>query len=119
MRADPERVTRYTGGSPATLAADAAISAKGIAEGRLLHFERKAEVDLFTAYPRLYFAAIHPCLSTDEAIEDAKAFARRFSTWPRWRQRERRRDLVETNKTILFARYFRRFGARVWSRAAA
>lgn len=106
----------YTGKSPAMLGAFAAIRAAGIAEARATHFDRKRIVDQMKAEPGMFFNAIRPSLSTAEAIEDARRFIFGWRSLPKWQQHGYRAEKVTSAKQqIVVARYFRRFGRRVWA----
>lgn len=110
------RESGYTGSSPAMLAAFEAIRQHGITEARAQHFERKALVDQYAREPGMFFAAIRPSLSTAEAIEDANRIIfgfRRLETWQQAKE-SRQRELVKAKLTRVIARFFRRYGRRIW-----
>ncbi|CCV08156.1 conserved hypothetical protein [Mesorhizobium metallidurans STM 2683] len=109
----------YTGDSPAMLAALTAIRLDGIARARQGHDQRKAVVDRLKQSEALFLAAICPALSAGEAIEDAARFIACYRNMPRWRQERRMRDLARAKQQRLLARFFRRFGQRLWTREAA
>jgi hypothetical protein len=109
----------YTGDSPAVLAAFAAIHQDGICRGRQAHDQRKAAIDRLKPSPALFLAAIRPALSAEEAIEDATRFISMFRNMPRWRQERRGADLARAKQQRLFARFFRRYGSRLWALEAA
>lgn len=109
----------YTGDSPAMLAALAAIRLDGIARARQGHDRRKAIVDRLKADEALFLAAIGPALSAQEAIEDAARFIAGYRSMPRWRQERRVADLARARQQLLLARFFRRYGQRLWARQAA
>lgn len=109
----------YHGDSPALLSAYEAIRQSAIRETRKAHRNLKNLVDQYKSSPEMFRASIWPSLSIDEAIEDARhvlANHKNMSTWMRQRcAGEARR----AEKTILMARFFRRYGERVWIREAA
>ncbi|RWK50342.1 hypothetical protein [Mesorhizobium sp.] len=109
----------YTGDSPAMLAAFAAIRHDGIGQARLGHDRRKALVDRLKLGEALFLAAIRPAQSAEEALEDAARFMACYHNMPRWRQERRRGDLARARQQLLLARFFRRYGHRLWSRQAA
>lgn len=109
----------YTGNSPAMLHALEQIRQRGIREARAGHFERKRVIDQFKAEPCMFFLAIRPSLSTSEAIEDAKRFIASYRNMPTWRQENRAGDLRRAKGKMVTARFFRRFGLRIWARRAA
>ena len=109
----------YTGNSPALLGAYEAIRQAGIREARKAHYERKAIIDQMKAEPGMFFAAIRPSLSTSEAIEDAKRFIFGWRNLPTWRQELRTGDLLRAKQKRVIARFFRRYGKRLWIRRAA
>lgn len=104
----------YSGNSPAMLAAFARIREHGIREARAAHFERVKLVKLYAERPDMFFAAIRPALSTQEAIEDANRIIFGFRNMPRWQQDVRREQVARAKRIRWTARYFRRFGARIW-----
>jgi hypothetical protein len=109
----------YAGDSPAMLAALAAIRLDGIARARQGHDQRKAVVDRLKQSEALFLAAIGPALSAEEAIEDAARFIAGYRNMPRWRQERRLPDLARARQQRLLARFFRRYGHRLWAREAA
>ncbi|TIX55946.1 MAG: hypothetical protein E5V28_21530 [Mesorhizobium sp.] len=109
----------YTGDSPAMLAAFAAIRLDGIGKARLGHDQRKAVVDRLKHGEALFLAAIRPAQSAEEALEDAARFIALFRNMPRWRQERRGADLARARQQRLLARFFRRYGHRLWARHAA
>lgn len=109
----------YTGRSPALLGAFEAIRQAGIAEARAAHFDRKRIVDEMKAEPGMFFNAIRPSLSTAEAIEDAQRFIFGWRNLPTWRQELRAGELRRAKQTMVVARFFRRYGLRIWARRAA
>ncbi|WP_436798485.1 hypothetical protein [Mesorhizobium ventifaucium] len=109
----------YSGDSPAMLAAFAAIRLDGIGRARLGHDQRKALVDRLKLGEALFLAAIRPAQSAEEAIEDAARFIACYRNMPRWRQERRGADLARARQQRLLARFFRRYGHRLWARQAA
>lgn len=109
----------YSGDSPAMLAALAAIRLDGMARARQGHDQRKAVVDRLKQSEALFLAAIRPALSAEEAIEDAVRFIACYRNMPRWRQDRRLPDLARARQQRLLARFFRRYGQRLWAREAA
>jgi hypothetical protein len=109
----------YRGDSPALLGAFEVIRKSGIREARAAHYDRKKLVDQYKASPALFFAAIHPSLSTEEAIEDSKRFLAFYRSMPTWRQQNRAGDARRAKQAIVVARFFRRFGLRIWTKEAA
>ena len=117
--ADFARACGYTGDSPALLEAFEAIRRSGIAQARQDHFRRKALIDELKQSEPLFLAAIGPALSADEAIEDTTRFIAFWRAMPRWRQERRLPDLARARQQRLLARFFRRYGHRLWAREAA
>jgi hypothetical protein len=113
------RQSGYTGKSPAMLGAFEAIRAAGIREARAAHLERKAVIDEMKAEPGMFFNAIRPSLSTAEAIEDAQRVIFGWRNLPTWRQELRAGELRRAKQTLVVARFFRRYGLRIWARRAA
>ncbi|TIL64430.1 MULTISPECIES: hypothetical protein [unclassified Mesorhizobium] len=109
----------YTGDSPAMLVAFAAIRLDGIGRARLGHGQRKALVDRLKLGEALFLAAIRPAQSAEEALEDAARFIACYRNMPRWRQERRGADLARARQQRILARFFRRYGHRLWSRQAA
>ncbi|WP_292504036.1 hypothetical protein [Mesorhizobium sp.] len=109
----------YTGDSPAMLAAFTAIRLDGIGKARLGHDQRKAVVDRLKHGEALFLAAIRPAQSAEEALEDAARFIACYRNMPRWRQERRGADLARAGQQRLLARFFRRFGHRLWAQQAA
>lgn len=109
----------YTGESPAMLAALEAIRRHGCAEARTAHYERKRIVDEYKADSGMFFSAIRPSLTTSEAIEDANRIIHTFRNLPSWQQEMRLGQLRKAKRTRLAARFFRRYGVRIWAREAA
>jgi hypothetical protein len=117
--ADFARTCGYSGDSPALLEAFEAIRRNGIALARHDHFRRKAVIDELKHSEALFLVAIGPALSAQEAIEDTTRFIACWRNMPRWRQERRLPDLVRARQQRLVARYFRRYGHRLWAREAA
>ncbi|MBN9216811.1 MAG: hypothetical protein J0I79_02545 [Mesorhizobium sp.] len=117
--ADFARACGYTGDSPALLEAFDAIRRNGIALARREHVRRKAVIDALKLSQALFMAAIGPALSAEEAIEDATHFIACWRNMPRWRQERRLPDLARARQQRLTARFFRRYGDRLWAREAA
>jgi len=124
LRTKPDTVTATH--SPAMLKAFEDIRQYGIREARQHHFERKRLVDQFkanqvTLWGYLNLFRPQPLLSMDEAIRHYKAivtFQRKLAADPVLRF-SARRDLGlhrMAAERVLVARYFRRFGQRVWKR---
>ncbi|TIO15586.1 MAG: hypothetical protein E5X86_19640 [Mesorhizobium sp.] len=113
------REAGYTGNSPAMLNAFEQIRLAGIREARAGHYERKRVIEQYKAEPGMFFNAIRPSLTTSEAIEDANRVIFTFRNLPRWQQEARLGQLRKAKQTRLVARFFRRFGARIWARDAA
>lgn len=109
----------YAGNSPALLRAFEAIRQHGIREARADHYRHLAVIRQYAEHPAMFFAAIRPSLSTDEAIEDANAFIRQFRSMESWRQERNLIRLRKAKEKRVFARYFRRFGLRLWAKQAA
>lgn len=104
----------YRGNSPAMLKAFEDIRQSGIAAAREAHFERRKVIEAFKDSPGLFFATIRPSLTTCEAIEDAKRFLVRYRNMPTWQREGYFKQANEARRRIVFARFFRRFGSRVW-----
>lgn len=119
MAATIARESGYTGNSPAMLNAFEQIHQRGIREARAGHLERKRIVDQFKAAPGMFFATIRPSLSTAEAIEDANRVIFNFRNLPTWQQQARLGQVRKAKQTRVIARYFRRFGLRLWAQQAA
>ncbi|MER9429380.1 hypothetical protein [Mesorhizobium sp. M0408] len=101
----------YAGDSPAMLAAFAAIRQDGIRTARQGHRQRKAAIDRMKPSRALFLAAIRPAQSAEEAAR----FLSMFRNMPRWRQERRAADLARARQQRLFARFFRRYGHRLWA----
>lgn len=119
LAADFARACGYTGDSPALLEAFEAIRRNGIERARHDHMSRKAVMDELGQSEALFLASIGPALSAEEAIEDATRFIACWRNMPRWRQERRLADLVRARQQRLVARFFRRYGHRLWAREAA
>jgi len=117
--ADFARACGYTGDSPALLEAFEVIRRNGITHARQDHFRRKAVIDELKQSEPLFLAAIGPALSAQEAIEDTARFIACWRNMPRWRQERRLPDLVRARQQRLIARFFRRYGHRLWALEAA
>lgn len=109
----------YTGQSHAMLDAFESIRQLGITQARNQHFERKRLVDEMKKAPAMFFAAIHPALCASEAIEDANRVIFGFRNLPTWRRENRQAQLVKAKHVRVLARYFRKYGKRLWIREAA
>lgn len=109
----------YTGQSPAMLNAFEQIRIAGIREARASHYERKRIVDQYKADSAMFFNAIRPSLTTSEAIEDANRIIFTFRNLEKWKQERRLPELRRAKRILLIARFFRRYGARIWAREAA
>jgi hypothetical protein len=109
----------YSGDLPAMLNQFERIRQSGIRLARKAHFARKARVDRFASEPTLYFATISPALSTDEVIEDAKLYLIRYSNMPSWMKQNRAAEVRRVKEARVIARFFRRYGKRVWMKEAA
>lgn len=109
MTAYPKALTR----------ALAEIDAYGIREARKAHDQRYALVQHYAQNPALFFAFISPSLSTSEAVADAAKFIALYRNLPQWKRESRARDIVIAKQKRVFARFFRRYGARVWLKEAA
>lgn len=105
--------------SPAMLKAFEDIRQSGIRRARQAHFERIKVIEQFKAEPGMFFASIRPSLCTEEAIEDARRIRFQFRSLPTWQQDVRRSRMQKAVLTEIYARYFRRFGRRIWIREAA
>lgn len=105
--------------SPAMMKAFEDIRQSGIRRARTAHFERVKVIEEFKANPGLFFAVIRPSLSTEEAIEDARRIRFNFRNLPTWMQEGRRPQMQQAALTEIYARYFRRFGRRLWIQEAA
>jgi hypothetical protein len=109
----------YAGNSPAMLDALEKIRQCGIREARQAHADRMKQIKRFKANPSLFFATIRPSLSTVEAVEDANRYLAWFRNQPTWRQHKRQAELRRVKQARVYARYFRRFGARFWQQQEA
>lgn len=114
----------YIGNSPAMLAAFEDIRQSGIRAARKAHYERVKLVDGFVADPASFWGYINlfrvnPLLTTDEAIEfwaneaENQRILREAGHW-----RYDAAKLRIASERVVFARYFRRFGAHLWQRSA-
>lgn len=115
----------YRGDSPAMLKAFEDIRQSGIRRAREFHFERAKLVEKFKADPGSFWGYINlfrvtPLYSTDEAIE--------FWSFEAENQRDLRAlksyrydpgKLRMAAERVVMARFFRRYGARIWQRRAA
>lgn len=115
----------YIGNSPAMLAAFEDIRQAGIREARRAHYERVKLADGFVADPASFWGYINlfrvnPLLTTDEAIDfwtnevENQRVLREAGHW-----RYDAAKLRIAAERVVMGRYFRRFGARLWQRAAA
>lgn len=107
--------------NPHLLAMYAEIRRHGIREAREAHQQRKKLVDQMKANPSIFFAMIRPNLSTEEAIEDATRLIFRFRNLETWQQQREswQLRLSQAKAMRLYARFFRRYGLRIWARRAA
>lgn len=113
------REAGYGGNSPALLDAYEAIRQLGVRTARAGHFERKAVIDEMKDCPALFFHAIRPNLCSAEAIEAANRVIFGFRNLPKWRQEIRQNDVKRAKLMRVYARFFRRFGKRLWIMEAA
>ncbi|MBA3576158.1 MAG: hypothetical protein H0W39_00880 [Sphingomonas sp.] len=104
---------------PALLSIYEDIRQYGIREARAGHYERVKLVKKLKVHPSMFFAMIRPALSSDEAIEDAARFISCFRNLPRWQQESRLDRLAKAKQVLVMARFFRRYGLRIWARRAA
>lgn len=115
----------YVGKSPAMLKAFEDIRQSGIRYARKMHYDRVKLADGFVADPGSFWGYVNlfrvsPLLSTDEAIEfwtneaENQRVLREAGHW-----RYDAAKLRIAAERVVIARYFRRFGARLWQRAAA
>lgn len=115
----------YTGDSPAMLAAFEAIRQSGIRRARDMHYERVKLVEQFKARPSLFWSYVNlfrpqPLLSTQEAIDFYRARhteERALVAIRHWRADPGKVRMC--GERLVLARFFRRFGARIWTRQAA
>ncbi|MBZ9962644.1 hypothetical protein [Mesorhizobium sp. BR1-1-2] len=119
LAADFAHACGYGGDSHALIEAFGRIREHGIRQARLGHFRRKVVVDALKQSEALFLAAISPALSAQEAIEDAARFIAFWRNMPRWRQERRLADLAKARQQRLLARFFRRYGHRIWALEAA
>jgi hypothetical protein len=84
---------------------------------RLMHMNRKRRIDQFKAEPSMFWHAIRPSLTTQEAIEESTRIIFRFRNLATWKQQNpaRLKELEMAKLNRIAARYFRRFGRRVWA----
>ena len=108
----------YGGNCPAMLKAFEAIRQAGIREARKAHHERMKVVEQYAEYPALFFFA-SKALTTDEAVTENRRIIAQYRRLPTWQQQTRGKQLVEAKLMLVIARYFRRFGKRVWQKEAA
>jgi len=113
------REVGYIGNSPAMLKGFEMMRQAGIREARKAHFERVAELAEFKAHPEMFFAAVRPALSIDEAISDANRTIALYRRTPTYRRDALASRVVKAKLNRVYARYFRRFGERVWAMAEA
>ena len=109
----------YIGNSPAMLTGIEMIRQAGIREARKAHDARLQVVREFAENPHMFFAAIRPALSTEEAIADANRFLAAYWALPTYRRANRAGQALRAKEQRLYARFFRRHGKRVWALAAA
>jgi hypothetical protein len=105
--------------SPAMLQAFEDIRQSGIRRARAAHFERVKIIQQYKAEPGMFFAAIKPNLSTEEMITDARHIRFTFRNLPTWQQETRRSQMQRAALMEIYARFFRRFGRRIWIEEAA
>lgn len=120
MNAHTRPVADYRGKAQMEAAYEA-IRQSGIRAARRAHFERRNQVEAFIAEPGMYFASIRPNLSTEETIAAAKRVIFGFRNLETWQQNNpvRRDRVVKARLSLLYARFFRRYGERAWIRRAA
>lgn len=109
----------YNGDSPAMLRAMEAIRQNGIRRAREGHFERKAVIDEMKAEPAMFFNAIRPNLCTAEAIEASNRVIFGFRNLPTWRKESRLADVKRAQQMRVYARFFRKYGKRIWIKEQA
>jgi hypothetical protein len=109
----------YAGDSPAMLDAFEKMRQCGIREARQAHDDRMEQIRCYAENPWLFFAVIRPSLSTVESVEDCNRYISTFRNLPTWRQQNRLAELARVKQRRVYARYFRRFGARIWMKEAA
>ncbi len=109
----------YRGDSPAMLRAMEAMRQHGIRRAREAHFERKAIIDEMKDSPAMFFNAIRPNLCTAEAIQAANRVIFGFRNLPLWQRERRLADVKRAQQMRVYARFFRRYGKRLWIRSAA
>jgi len=105
--------------NPALLAMYDAIRKDGMRTAREAHAERYELVRRYAGTPRLLYVRLGPSLGLSEAIEDATRYIYNFRNLPKWRQDTRRKDLARHIENRVLARFFRRYGKRIWMRSAA
>lgn len=96
-----------------------AIRQAGIKTAREAHDERYKLVQRYSDNPGLLYVRLRPSLGLSDAIDDANKYIFNFRNLPRWRQDARRRELAKHTENRLLARFFRRYGKRIWMRSAA
>jgi len=114
----------YIGNSPAMLQAFEDIRQSGIRAARKAHYERVTLVDGFVADPGSFWGYVNlfrvtPLLSTAEATEfwsNEAENQRVLREAGHWRYDAGKHRAAAEREVV--ARYFRRFGARLWQREA-
>jgi hypothetical protein len=105
--------------NPALLAMYDAIRKDGMRTAREAHDERYKLVKRYADNPGLLYVRLRPSLGLSDAIDDANRYVFNFRNLPRWRQDSRQKDYAKHIENRLLARFFRRFGKRIWMRSAA
>lgn len=105
--------------NPALLAMYDAIRKSGIKTAREAHDDRYKLVKRYSETPGLLYVRLRPSLGLSDAIEDANRYIFNFRNLPKWRQDSRVKDLAKHIENRLLARFFRRYGKRIWMRSAA
>lgn len=114
----------YVGNSPAMLAAFEEIRQSGIRAARNAHFDRVKLVERLAKEPGSFWGYVNefrvtPLLSTDEAAEFwANEAEKQRVLWASGHWRYDAAKLRIAAERVVIARYFRRFGAKLWQREA-
>ncbi len=106
---------------PALLSIYEDIRQAGIRHARAGHFQRVRLIEEYKAHHSMFLAMIRPSLSSDEAVEESARFISCFRNLPTWQQNNpvRQDRLTKAKQVRLVARFFRRYGLRIWARRAA
>lgn len=114
----PANLSSIKGGEHLAAAYEA-IRQHGIREARAAHYKRYELVKRYSETPGMLYSRLWPSLGLTDAIEDATRYIFNFRNLSSWRQELRRGDLARQKENRVLARFFRRFGKRIWLKEAA